>query len=79
MNGLPNSRSDLTFHRSPVGEFDRSPQAHAVTPIKACESPRHLAAGVTTTVRSLTDMAQVIEDWEATLSAKIGGATVIGL
>jgi hypothetical protein len=37
-----------------------------------------MAAGVTTKLWSLTDMVQVIEDWEAARSLKISGETMVG-
>jgi hypothetical protein len=37
-----------------------------------------MAAGVTKTLWSLTDMVRVIEDWEAARSLKISGETMVG-
>ncbi len=37
-----------------------------------------MAAGVTQTLWSLTDMVRVIEDWEAARSAKVGGDLLVG-
>jgi hypothetical protein len=37
-----------------------------------------MAAGVTTKLWSLTDMVQVIEDWEAARSLKVSGETMVG-
>jgi hypothetical protein len=37
-----------------------------------------MAAGVTTKLWSLTDMVQIIEDWEAARSLKISGETMVG-
>jgi len=37
-----------------------------------------MAAGVSDTLWSLTDMVRVIEDWEAAGSAKISGTTLVG-
>ena len=36
------------------------------------------AAGVTAKLWSMTDMVRVIEDWEASRSAKVTGETVVG-
>jgi hypothetical protein len=37
-----------------------------------------MAAGVTNTLWSLTDMVQVIEEWEVARSLKISGKTIVG-
>jgi hypothetical protein len=37
-----------------------------------------MAAGVTTTLWSLTDMVRVIEEWETHASAKAAGETLVG-
>jgi IS1 family transposase len=50
--------------------FVRIHQSLRVTPA--------MAAGVTNTLWSLTDMVRVIEDWEAARSLKISGETMVG-
>jgi IS1 family transposase len=50
--------------------FVRIHQSLRVTPA--------MAAGVTTELWSLTDMVRVIEDWEASRSAKVSGKTLVG-
>jgi hypothetical protein len=50
--------------------FVRIRQSLRVTPA--------MAAGVTNTLWSLTDMVQVIEEWEAARLLKISGETMVG-
>ena len=49
--------------------------------VRIRQSPRvtpAMAAGVTNTLWSLTDMVQVIEEWEAARLLKISGETMVG-